>query len=150
MAGLILTAMRLSRSWEERYWRGWSWCPIACRPDPAAQPRGRPRGRDRARALSGIPGMWFGWSGRSPAKADVATETIEAASVTYVVTDLPQDDYQEYYNGFANRVLWPILHYRLDLAEFCAAISPATCASTSISPSELHKMLRARRRRLGA
>src|SRR5262249_5932468 len=27
-------------------------------------------------------------------------------------------DYQEYYNGFANRVLWPILHYRLDLAEF--------------------------------
>jgi trehalose 6-phosphate synthase len=27
-------------------------------------------------------------------------------------------DYQEYYNGFANRVLWPILHLRLDLAEF--------------------------------
>jgi trehalose 6-phosphate synthase len=27
-------------------------------------------------------------------------------------------DYQEYYNGFANRVLWPILHYRLDLAEY--------------------------------
>ena len=25
---------------------------------------------------------------------------------------------EEYYNGFANRVLWPILHYRLDLAEF--------------------------------
>jgi GH15 family glucan-1,4-alpha-glucosidase len=24
MAGLILTAMRLSRSWEDRYWRGWS------------------------------------------------------------------------------------------------------------------------------
>ena len=28
------------------------------------------------------------------------------------------EDYQEYYSGFANRVLWPILHYRLDLAEF--------------------------------
>ena len=24
MAGLVLTAMRLSRSWEDRYWRGWS------------------------------------------------------------------------------------------------------------------------------
>jgi trehalose 6-phosphate synthase len=34
------------------------------------------------------------------------------------VTDLAEPDYQEYYNGFANRVLWPILHYRLDLAEF--------------------------------
>jgi trehalose 6-phosphate synthase len=28
------------------------------------------------------------------------------------------DDHEEFYNGFANRVLWPILHYRLDLAEF--------------------------------
>jgi trehalose 6-phosphate synthase len=35
-----------------------------------------------------------------------------------VVTDLAEEDYQEYYNGFANRVLWPILHYRVDLAEF--------------------------------
>ena len=35
-----------------------------------------------------------------------------------LVTDLDQEDYDEYYNGFANRVLWPILHYRLDLAEF--------------------------------
>jgi trehalose 6-phosphate synthase len=34
------------------------------------------------------------------------------------VTDLTDADYQEYYSGFANRVLWPILHYRLDLAEF--------------------------------
>ena len=34
------------------------------------------------------------------------------------MTDLPKEDYDEYYNGFANRVLWPILHYRLDLAEF--------------------------------
>jgi hypothetical protein len=31
---------------------------------------------------------------------------------------LQKDDYEEFYNGFANRVLWPILHYRLDLAEF--------------------------------
>ena len=38
--------------------------------------------------------------------------------MSYVVTDLVEADYQEYYNGFANRVLWPILHYRLDLAEF--------------------------------
>ena len=35
-----------------------------------------------------------------------------------MVTDLSEDDHQEYYNGFANRVLWPILHFRLDLAEF--------------------------------
>ncbi len=38
--------------------------------------------------------------------------------MTYIVTDLSEEDYQEYYSGFANQVLWPILHYRLDLAEF--------------------------------
>ncbi len=36
----------------------------------------------------------------------------------YVITDLKPEDFDEYYNGFANRVLWPIFHYRLDLAEF--------------------------------
>jgi trehalose 6-phosphate synthase len=39
-------------------------------------------------------------------------------NITYATVDLAKDDYQEFYNGFANRVLWPILHYRLDLAEF--------------------------------
>jgi trehalose 6-phosphate synthase len=32
--------------------------------------------------------------------------------------DLSREDHREYYNGFTNRVLWPILYYRIDLAEF--------------------------------
>jgi trehalose 6-phosphate synthase len=63
-------------------------------------------------------GLWFGWSGTVSPDGDVATKTIQQGDVSYVVTDLLEADYQEYYNGFANRVLWPILHYRLDLAEF--------------------------------
>jgi trehalose 6-phosphate synthase len=63
-------------------------------------------------------GLWFGWSGTVSAEEDVATRTIRRGGISYVVTDLVEADYQEYYNGFANRVLWPILHYRLDLAEF--------------------------------
>ncbi len=43
---------------------------------------------------------------------------VEHDNVTYATVDLRKDDYEEFYNGFANRVLWPILHYRLDLAEF--------------------------------
>ena len=46
------------------------------------------------------------------------TRTVEQGGVTYVTSDLTRTDYQEYYNGFANGTLWPILHYRLDLAEF--------------------------------
>jgi len=61
-------------------------------------------------------GLWFGWSGRI--STDTEATTSRHGGLLSVVTDLAEADYQEYYNGFANRVLWPILHYRLDLAEF--------------------------------
>src|SRR3984893_8971253 len=63
-------------------------------------------------------GLWFGWSGTVSSDEDIATKTVQHGGMSYAVTDLVEADYQEYYNGFANRVLWPILHYRLDLAEF--------------------------------
>jgi trehalose 6-phosphate synthase len=69
-------------------------------------------------ALQQNGGTWLGWSGKIAAPDQVETRTIRNKNVDYVVTDLSADDFQEYYNGFANRVLWPILHYRLDLAEF--------------------------------
>src|SRR5262250_3877949 len=69
-------------------------------------------------ALQHNGGVWLGWSGKVGAQDKLRTRSIKHKNVEYVVTDLTKHDYQEYYNGFANRVLWPILHYRLDLAEF--------------------------------
>ena len=63
-------------------------------------------------------GVWFGWSGQIAQRGSENVRTIERGGVTYITTDLNRADYQEYYNGFANRMLWPILHYRLDLVEF--------------------------------
>src|ERR1043166_8489735 len=63
-------------------------------------------------------GIWFGWSGQIAQGGSENVRTVERGGVTYITTDLNRADYQEYYNGFANRMLWPILHYRLDLAEF--------------------------------
>lgn len=72
-------------------------------------------------ALKEQGGIWFGWSGQiSPEPSDHPVITTQKR-ITYAVVDLKEDDYQEYYNGFANRVLWPILHYRVDLAEFAQA-----------------------------
>ena len=62
--------------------------------------------------------VWLGWSGAVKPAGETVTQTIAHGGNTYIVTDLSEEDYQEYYNGSANRVLWPILHYRLDLAEF--------------------------------
>ncbi len=64
------------------------------------------------------PCIWLGWSGEVKAQADIRTRTVTQEGMTYIVSDLSQEDYQEYYTGFANRVLWPILHYRLDMVEF--------------------------------
>ena len=69
-------------------------------------------------ALKNRPGIWFGWSGKIDDSPNGEPVTAVRDNITYVVTDLSTADYQEYYNGFANRVLWPILHYRVDLAEF--------------------------------
>ena len=68
--------------------------------------------------LKELPTVWFGWSGNVVPAGKVKTETVDKGDDVYVVTDLSEEDYQEYYNGFANRVLWPVLHYRIDLTEF--------------------------------
>src|SRR5689334_2483274 len=65
--------------------------------------------------------MWFGWSGNVTSRTKIATQKVVQDNVTYITLDLAKEDFQEYYNGFANRVLWPILHYRVDLAEFSRA-----------------------------
>src|SRR5271156_5778623 len=64
-------------------------------------------------ALQRNGGVWVGWSGKVATADHLETRSVSHKNVEYVVTDLSNDDYQEYYNGFANRVLWPILHYRL-------------------------------------
>jgi trehalose 6-phosphate synthase len=69
-------------------------------------------------ALQHHGGIWLGWSGKVAPADQLETRSVRHKNVEYVVTDLSKDDFEEYYNGFANRVLWPILHYRLDLAEF--------------------------------
>jgi trehalose 6-phosphate synthase len=63
-------------------------------------------------------GVWFGWSGRVAENDPGPAKTVRQENISYVTIDLRKDDYDEFYNGFANRVLWPIFHYRLDLAEF--------------------------------
>jgi trehalose 6-phosphate synthase len=86
-------------------------------------------------------GLWFGWSG-TVTDADVATKTIHHGGLSYVVTDLASADYQEYYNGFANRVLWPILHYRLDLAEYSRRDLSGYRRVNAHFAAQLHDLLR--------
>jgi trehalose 6-phosphate synthase len=69
-------------------------------------------------ALKDRSGIWFGWSGKTTTRTKIETRQVVHDNVTFITIDLSKEDHREYYNGFANRVLWPILHYRVDLAEF--------------------------------
>jgi len=77
-------------------------------------------------ALKQREGIWFGWSGKVIEEGALEEGAVPQPVVverqrrTFITLDLSSVDFQEYYNGFANRVLWPILHYRVDLAEFTA------------------------------
>ena len=63
-------------------------------------------------------GIWFGWSGKISEGDSNGPDLFDIGKLTYATLNLTQQDYDEYYNGFANRILWPLFHYRLDLTEF--------------------------------
>ena len=67
-------------------------------------------------ALRQAGGIWFGWSGDVSSTPQTNTETI--GNITYVTMGLTKQDYDQYYRGFSNATLWPIFHYRIDLARY--------------------------------
>ena len=66
-------------------------------------------------------GMWFGWSGKVTDQPASEPRTHQVNKVTYVQIELSNNDIQEYCDGLANSVLWPILHYRVDLQQYSRA-----------------------------
>jgi len=69
-------------------------------------------------------GLWFGWSGDIVEEADGGVRgegelhVRKTGNVTMATVDLCREDHDAYYLGYANDVLWPVFHYRLDLANF--------------------------------
>ena len=69
-------------------------------------------------ALRRSGGVWFGWSGEISERERRTPKLQCHSALTIATLDLTPDDYEDYYNGFANSTLWPLFHYRLDLATF--------------------------------
>jgi len=69
-------------------------------------------------ALREYSGLWFGWSGNVTDQFSGHINFQRAEGVTTATIDLEEQDVDEYYNGYANRTLWPLFHYRIDLAEY--------------------------------
>ncbi|MEO8722481.1 MAG: trehalose-6-phosphate synthase [Sphingobium sp.] len=69
-------------------------------------------------ALRESNGIWFGWSGEQTDSFTGHINFQRNYGVTTATIDLEEQDIDEYYNGYANRTLWPLFHFRIDLAEF--------------------------------
>ncbi|RYF31179.1 MAG: trehalose-6-phosphate synthase, partial [Comamonadaceae bacterium] len=68
-------------------------------------------------------GLWFGWSGHIVEGGPTGEGELhkqQAGPVTLATLDLSREDHDSYYLGYSNDVLWPVFHYRLDLAHFDA------------------------------
>ena len=79
-------------------------------------------------ALNTTGGLWFGWSGKTiegGAAGEGELHLHHAGHVTLATVDLSVEDHAGYYLGYSNGVLWPVFHYRLDLARFDAGFITA-------------------------
>ena len=65
-------------------------------------------------------GIWFGWSGEVRSEATDTPTVTAAGRIVRATLDLTPADLEEYYNGYANRTLWPLLHYRVGLFEYAS------------------------------
>jgi trehalose 6-phosphate synthase len=63
-------------------------------------------------------GIWFGWSGNETETFTGHLDMQRQHGVTTATIDLEPQDIDEYYNGYANRTLWPLFHHRVDLTEY--------------------------------
>jgi trehalose 6-phosphate synthase len=62
-------------------------------------------------------GFWFGWNGQIEDNNHVEPAATSVARHTTVTVPLTATEYNDYYLGYSNSVLWPVFHNRLDLAQ---------------------------------
>jgi len=69
-------------------------------------------------ALRRYDGLWFGWSGETVESFTGELKLENRAGVQVALVDLEPQDVEEYYNGYANKTLWPLFHHRVDLTAY--------------------------------
>ncbi len=72
-------------------------------------------------ALKEKGGVWFGWNGKLTDNEMSEPVTVTQDNIEFVTLSLTEVDYERYYNGFSNRVLWPACHYLLDFIQYDSA-----------------------------
>ena len=71
-------------------------------------------------ALKRTGGLWFGWGGETVEQEPGDPDIHIRDGVSYATIDLKKDEFELYYNGYSNEVLWPLFHYFLRSVRYVA------------------------------
>jgi trehalose 6-phosphate synthase len=93
-------------------------------------------------ALKEKGGIWFGWSGKTVRGDSGVLHEHRDGDTRFVTMDLNKHDIDAYYNGFANRTLWPLLHFRLDLVDYDRATRDGYRRVNALFAEKLAPLLR--------
>ena len=85
-------------------------------------------------------GLWFGWSGK--VSNNEKLHRVSHESVDYATFDLSRQDHDEFYAGFANRTLWPLLHFRLDMVDYQRSHLDGYMRTNALFADHLLKLLK--------
>jgi trehalose 6-phosphate synthase len=105
---------------------------------------GRPGGLAVAMsaALKERGGVWFGWNGEVVPDDCWSVHRQRVGNVEYVTLGLTQQDCDDYYDGFANRTLWPLFHFRPSLVDLSRASFDGYCRVNELMAERLSSILR--------
>ena len=65
-------------------------------------------------AMQARRGLWFGWDGETSDAAAADPAIVRKDGITYASIDFDHAEYRDFYLGFCNGALWPLLHYFVD------------------------------------
>lgn len=69
-------------------------------------------------ALENQGGMWFGWNGKLTHGRASDPDIVTQGKIDFATISLNDKDFEHYYNGYSNRVLWPVCHYMLGFIQY--------------------------------
>ncbi|UUX50713.1 trehalose-6-phosphate synthase [Nisaea acidiphila] len=66
-------------------------------------------------------GLWFGWNGKIENSGPIRVKVEEGERFSRATMPLSRKDYNDFYVGYSNSTLWPLLHYRLNVMQYSRA-----------------------------
>jgi len=111
-------------------------------PNPrATQPQAGGLSVALADALSRRGGLWFGWDGQL-SQTSVSRPRIEHhQGIDYATLPLCKADYDDFYLGYANAVIWPVFHFNLGAMDYERRYSQAYARVNALFADALMPLL---------